>query len=401
MVISEGCKGKEILCPYDGRWYKKGVEYNIDFSLSLRMRGDKDFVVDMVNEHYSYYPSTWKVDREVGFVSDIDAQSGWGNVGSNLVKYSPHIKFAHVGRKWGVNEPLVNAAARREVNPNAAMLWHQQPKQEWEESPFGRNIAITPFETTQVPPTWVPRFNAMDAVLVPCVQNIQMMQDSGVKVPVDLIHWGVDKGKFHPVERKAGRPFTFGHMGALSKRKGTDILVRAFQAAFPKDPNVRLMCKTSNRDYPFMVFNEPRIKVKVGPTSRQELMDDFFSEIDCFVFPTKGEGFGLTPLEAMATGVPAIVTGWSGPVEYMKDEVGWSLDYSMGPAVEFEEHTYKEPCGDWAIPSFDHLVETLRWAYEHPHEVRQKGIAAAEYVASEWGWEDQIGMFHNALDKYL
>jgi glycosyltransferase involved in cell wall biosynthesis len=35
---------------------------------------------------------------------------------------------------------------------------------------------------------------------------------------------------------------------------------------------------------------------------------------DAFVLPTRGEGWGLPILEAMAAGVPAIATNWSGPV---------------------------------------------------------------------------------------
>lgn len=401
ILIGPG-KSKEVLSPFDNKWYTRGREYDVPFSVAIRMQADPQFGVTIPYQSAPEYDaSIWRDRKEVAMFAEIDPNSGWGNVGTNLIKYSPDINFAQVGKIWGVREPLVRTASHRAVNEGGGMVFHQQPKSTWLLSPFGRNIAIVPFETTKVPYSWVERLNFMDAVFVPCLQNVEMMRDSGVTVPIEIVHWGVDTEKFYKLERQGNRPFTFGHMGMLSMRKGTDILVRAFQAAFPYEKDVRLICKTSDRNYPFMVFGEKRIVVQQGPMEHQDLMDKFFSEIDVFVFPTKGEGCGLTPLEAMATGVPAIVTGWSGPVEYMNEDAGWSLNYSMGKAKEFDVNVYGEDCGDWAIPDFDHLVYLMRYAYEHQDEVKQKGDYAAEYVKREWSWDAQIPLFHEALDKHL
>ncbi len=97
----------------------------------------------------------------------------------------------------------------------------------------------------------------------------------------------------------------------------------------------------------------------------------------------------------------AIVTGWSGPMEYMTPEVGWLIDYAMVPATSFTEKVYKEECGDWAEPSKDHLVKLMRYAYEHQDEVKEKGKAAAKYVQENWLWEQKIPMFIEALEKHL
>ena len=103
----------------------------------------------------------------------------------------------------------------------------------------------------------------------------------------------------------------------------------------------------------------------------------------------------------MATGVPVIATNWSGPVDFVNDKVGWLLDYQLVPAVDFEKNVYKEYCGDWAEPSFDHLVKLFRYAYEHQDEVKEKGNIAAEYVKNEWTWEKKILMYVEALSKHL
>lgn len=392
-------KGREIL--FDGKWYPMGKPIDVDFSTAVRMRRNVHAVVPY--SKHPYDPTLWAEKKQATFVADIDSISGWGNVGLNLLRYSRFAKFSLVGKVYNVRDPYVSTAAGRSIEMGSAAIWHEQPKAEWLLSPFSKNIAIVPFETTLVPPSWVPRINSMDALLVPCEQNKQMMIDSGVTIPIDVIHWGVDTDKFFEVERKDDGIFTFGTMGALSIRKGTNILVNAFERAFPTETDVRLICKTSQMHYPFM-SKDKRIEVQQGPVSHQELFDQFFKRVDCFVFPTLGEGFGLTPLEAMATGIPAIVTGWSGPEEYMTEDVGWRIEHTMDEAKEFSDPrtgVYKEPCGQWAIPSMDHLVYLMRYAYEHQDEVRAKGKRAAEYVRNEWTWEKQIGLYEGALNKHL
>lgn len=398
-VTIPASKGKEIL--FQGQWYPIGKPIEVDFSTAVRMRRDMHAIVPYTR--HAYDPSIWRERKSATLVEDINTNSGWGNAGLNIIRYSRFAKFSLVGRTFDVRDPYVTAASARVVEPGSAAIWHEQPKSEWLISPFGKNIAIVPFETTLIPPSWVPRINAFDALFVPCHQNKQMMLDSGVKIPVEVIHWGVDTDKFYEIERKNDGIFTFGHMGALSRRKGTNILIDAFIRAFPNESDVRLICKTSNMQYPFMA-KDKRIEVQMGPVSHDELMRSFFDRVDCFVFPTLGEGFGLPPLEAMSTGIPAIVTGWSGPADYMNEEVGWSIEYSMDEAHGFSDPktgVYKEPCGQWAIPNIDHLVYLMRYAYEHQDETLAKGKAAARYVREQWTWPAQIGLFEDALNKHL
>ena len=53
---------------------------------------------------------------------------------------------------------------------------------------------------------------------------------------------------------------------------------------------------------------------------------------DVFVLPTRGEGWGRPASEAMAMGLPAIITAWSGPSEFVTKANGYPLDYRLTPA---------------------------------------------------------------------
>lgn len=386
---------------FNGKFFDTNKLIDVSFTEALRLGRLFKVVRDKGTNPYN--PDQWKVNKSFCLANDVDSSSGWGNVAMNLTRslskkgYDPRL----LGRTFGPVDPYVNSIMHKDIPTDVAAVWHDQPRDYWLDSPFGRNLVILPFETTQIPKTWVLKINLMDHMMVPCKQNIQMMRDSGVTIPIDLIHWGVDPKKFSLIERLDDGVFTFGHMGALSIRKGTDLVVKAFELAFPPTvKDVALRCKTSLHHYLFM-SKDPRIKVDMTAVTHEELIKDFFTKSDIFVFPTRGEGFGLTPLEAMATGIPAIVTGWSGPVEYMNPDVGWILDYTMAPATEFSERVYKEYCGDWAEPSLDDLVAKMRYAYEHQDEVKAKGLAAAEYVKQNWLWDDKINMLIQVLDKAL
>ena len=141
------------------------------------------------------------------------------------------------------------------------------------------------------------------------------------------------------------------------------------------------------------------MEVNLTPVSHKELIDLFFKRIDCFVFPSRGEGFGLPPMEAMATGVPAITTNWSALPEFMNNEVGWLIDAILSPAIDFTEQIYREYCGQWAEPDKNQLRKIMRYCYEHRNEVKKKGQKAAKYVKEHWTWEKQMSQYYQALKK--
>src|ERR1035437_79711 len=383
----------------NGTFYETNKPLEVSFSEALRL--SRIAATDLESTIQAYNPDLFNKEKRFALLADIDSFSGWGNAGIGLIKYStPKYDISQIGRLHDVTDGAILRAAKNTLDPHMGLVIHEQPKYEWISSPFERKIAIVPFETTRCPASWVSRINACHALFVPCKQNIDCFRDSGVTVPIELIHWGIDGSKFHEVEKMSGRPFTFGTMGALSNRKGTDILMDAFVRAFPTEKDVQLVCKTSNYNF-IGAVKDKRVKIDLTPVTHDELMQGFFRQVDCFVFPTRGEGFGFTPLEAMACGIPAMVTGWSGPADFMNEEVGWSIEHKMVPAKDFSENVYREDCGDWAEPNVDHLIALMRHAYKNQDEVRAKGKVAAEYVKNNWQWSQQIHLFHEAIEKHL
>ena len=381
------------------KWYTTQHEIDISLGEALRLaRMPQD--IEFFNNNEPYDPKWFKENKAFAFMADVDNVSGWGNVGINLIKYSKDYNISIIGRAINVNEPEITEATNRPIEASMGVVIHEQPKEQWLHSQFERKIAIVPFETTVIPHSWIARINSCKALIVPCKQNIEAFSNSGVTVPIELVHWGVDKEKYPYLTRTQDRPFTFGIMGALSIRKGIDVLIKAFTMAFPSEQNVRLICKTSNNNFVWAT-KDTRIKIDMTAVPHQELLHNFFKRIDCFVFPTRGEGWGLPITEAMSTGVPAIATNWSGPVEFLDPKDSYLLDYSMTPAVDFSNNVYKENCGEWAEPNVKQLAQILRHCYENRDEVREKGRLASERIHRDFTWERTANMFRNSLEKHL
>lgn len=155
------------------------------------------------------------------------------------------------------------------------------------------------------------------AIFVPNKFNKKIFEDAGYKKPIHVIGLGIHEAFFKPKLRKykEGEEFRFLHYNAGEPRKGWYSLVHAFMEEFKDDTNVKLVCK-SNRTHERQV-NKTKSNLKPNLYHKLEVISDLLPidkllelAYSChgFVFPAIGEGYGLTPREMLATGMPTIVT---------------------------------------------------------------------------------------------
>lgn len=91
-----------------------------------------------------------------------------------------------------------------------------------------------------------------------------------------------------------------------------------------------------------------------------------YKAADCFVLPSRGEGWGRPHVEAMSMELPVITTDWSGPQEYLNSENGYPLPLdglSTIPTGAFRGH-------QWANPSVPELRRLMRHVMTHPEEAK-------------------------------
>jgi len=259
--------------------------------------------------------------------------------------------------------------------------WRRQPSVLRSE----KVVVYSMWETNTIPREQIDAINQSACLLyVPCRQNLHDFRASGVRIPIKVLHHGVNRSEFPLVHRGQRDVFTFGSLGSLSPRKGIDVLIRAFQDEFLPEEPVRLLLKTTGRlpEYP---IRDPRVTLLESAVDRRCLVD-LYGQMDAFVLPSRGEGFGLCGLEAMSTGLPVIATAWSGPVEYLDPQDSYPLSYRLVDSGGTEAHGVRF-FGMWAEPSYEHLRSLLRRLYEHPDEAAENGRRASERVHRHWTWD--------------
>ena len=89
------------------------------------------------------------------------------------------------------------------------------------------------WESTLIPEERVDEINKFVRLqYVPCRQNLEAFRECGVRVPLKVLHYGVDAERFPVLSRSRSDRYTFGCFGDFSPRKGVDVLIRAFQDEF-------------------------------------------------------------------------------------------------------------------------------------------------------------------------
>ncbi|MBD9528120.1 glycosyltransferase family 4 protein [Paracoccus sp. PAR01] len=142
--------------------------------------------------------------------------------------------------------------------------------------------------------------------------------------PATVILHGVDLSIFHPSpDREALRAqlgfapgdIVIGCFGRIRAQKGVDLLVEAALRLFPSRPRAKLIFtgRVTADNQKFTDDLLARIKAAglsdrirfLGEVPWEQVVQNY-QAIDLFAAPARWEGFGLTPLEAMACGVPSV-----------------------------------------------------------------------------------------------
>ena len=270
------------------------------------------------------------------------------------------------------------------------------------DSPGGITLEYFAWEESRVPAWMVEDFNAhVDGIGVTSVFVADALRDSGVTVPVRVVGNGVDvpdpRATIGAPELEGRSGFTFLHISSAFPRKGVDVLLRAYFAAFSGSDDVNLVLKTFPNPHNTVadLLDELRSAHGDPPDVRwidRDLADDelagLYGLADGYVHPSRGEGFGLPVAEAMLAGVPVISVAWSGLADFVSEETAVTIPYTLAAA---ESHL-AEAGSQWAEPDAGALAEELRAMVDDPDApaTAERVARARRLIATRFSWEAAV-----------
>ena len=264
-------------------------------------------------------------------------------------------------------------------------------------------IGFTTTEVDGIPKDWVRVLNEMDEVWTTSEFAKAGFISSGVKPPVINMLEGVDPEYFHPdivpFENNVKKKFLFIANFAWGRRKGINELFEAFSKEFSYKEDVALVIKALpsyhgmdiKKDIQQLYHRGDSAPILVWDTVLPNyLLGGFYTAGHCLLVPTRGEGFGLPPLEALACGIPVITTGYSGHMDYLKKD-GKPL-----PGVELINYKIAKFDGsdsiyyhgfNWALPSISHLRQLMRKVYTDYDKYKSDAMETSKYIRRAWSWD--------------
>lgn len=153
----------------------------------------------------------------------------------------------------------------------------------------------------------------------------------------NAVEFDQDSDHAHIVPPFPERVVTF--LGRITFQKGPDYFVEAAHRVLSRDGNVRFVMAGSGDMLERMIRRVAELKMSTrfhfAGFLRGEEVDRMYRMSDVYVMPSVSEPFGITPLEAMRSQVPVVISKQSGVAEVLKYAMKvdfWDVD-AMADAI--------------------------------------------------------------------
>ena len=248
------------------------------------------------------------------------------------------------------------------------------------------NYLWTTFESSKIPDTWVNSINKYySEVFVPHSYVKQAFIESGVEVPVSIVPQSYFlRNRTKPIERQT--KLKLGVLGVPNHRKNLEKLIQAVIQLNKENVRVELLihCPWLLDRTQEVWNNYPNVSLTVGVKSDNEI-DDWYSSLDAYIYPSSGEGWSFTPRESMSLGIPTIITDI--PVHEELIQSGFYLPVSSNEWKPADYEFLEAPCGEWKSYSVEQIkssIVRLIEEYDYWYELAQTG---QKWIHKTYQWK--------------
>tara|TARA_R110000824_G_scaffold205924_2_gene390873 strand:+ start:883 stop:1896 length:1014 start_codon:yes stop_codon:yes gene_type:complete len=254
-----------------------------------------------------------------------------------------------------------------------------------------RVVGYTPWEYTAIPPAWVYQLNRCEQVWATSDWCKEIFEKYNLDVPVRVLAHGIGS-EWSIEEREIGDKFYFLHVGGEILRKNVQLVVSAFLECFDGDEDYHLILKTldSIENIPLQpslkeIEEHPQITVLKGHIPKDSLVS-LYKNSHCMVYPTAGEGFGMIPFQAIATGMPTICTELSGCSQFADMSMPLKATWGDPPEHLIDFHNLVGTDAQEAIPDYEDLCRLMKKVTDEYYEQKAKAMRSARIIHQYETW---------------
>lgn len=236
----------------------------------------------------------------------------------------------------------------------------------------------------------------------------EVLINNNIKQEIQVVPLGVDKNIFQPCEITNRDKTIFFNCGKWEIRKGHDILPIIFNKAFDENDKVELWMMNSN---PFLSDQETKewqrkyTNTKLGNKIRfiskkntQQELFDIMSQVDCGIFPSRGEGWNLELLELMACGKHVITTNYAAHTEFCNKNNSFLVNITSLEKAFDNKWFFNQ--GNWANIGEDQ-IEQFVYFMNHVHNQRQNSRLSVNINGIETSNEFTWANTSNKIQEYV
>ncbi len=321
---------------------------------------------------------------------------------------------------------------------NMDISFQVQLPDEWDTTLAKINIGVSALvETDKCSQEWVDQCNKMDHVIVPSTFTKNVLKRSGQITtnlsviqewfnPILLNRSKNDKTlndeRFKSIDHK----FNILMIGTLTSQNPNDDRKNLLNSLkwiceeFKGNEDVCIVLKTNlgkgttidRKDcvkflksfkYTYGVGDYPKIKLLHGNMTKEEVSALFnHKNVKLYATATRGEGYGLPLIEAAASGLPIVATGWSGHLEFLDKELIGSVDYNLVniSKTRADGRIFKEDFR-WAEPVESSFKREIRKVYENFNDAKDKAKKLEKEVRYNFNSKAIKQKYDKLLIEYL
>lgn len=261
--------------------------------------------------------------------------------------------------------------ARRDFHYNAPCLkiWHQNDLSGFTGSP---KIGFPIFELEQFKDEELHSLNYPDEIIVCSEWARGVLEKNNIAPDISVVPLGYDDTIFTRCNLPSPERTIFANFGKFEIRKGHDILIDAFNAAFEKDDDVVLVMMPHNfflTKQQYTEWTDKYKKSKLGDKveliprlKTHSMVYNIMEQVHCGVFPARAEGWNLEALELLASGRYLIITNCTGHTEFCNSDNSMLIEMNSGYEKAYDG-VFFDGRFDWPKISqdeFDQLVNHMR-----------------------------------------